>query len=886
MIDLDIPFIDPRNADEVRRAEQAVLRSVDDPAVMADGWRNVRQELAGGPVAADGALEAQIAEWTTAPAALLEILATHRKSVARVLVSDGVDFRNRRGNWNGTGFLVGPNLFLTNHHVINSPDVARKAEIEFGYETPVRALLDVAVSEAPAVQSFALDPARLFVTSPVQNGGLDFTLVWIDSEAARRFGFIPMGRGSYKVSKREPTYVIHHPEGRKKEASLDDTELLGDNHAVIHYAADTKSGSSGSPVFNKHGGLVALHHAGPATSKVRAVYPDTSARLNDGRQTSNLNEGIKIAAIAVFLERLSQRVDEKAPQAKEVLKQIGESDTVTGYFGVLGRESDADTDYELVVDLHKGKEHDLDIGFWNIRWFNNTWDEPGRLEAVARVIVDLNLDVWGLSEVSPTAVTKLVEYIHRAFGQNYLAGFSEPDASQGKQSTAMIWKETTVEGSREEWPEDLHRLFVADSHDSLGLEAVHGRIFNRYPGLFRFKSKSGDVDVYVVPLHLKAKSEGSLRRRLASRILVHAVDKMITEHGRHRDWILAGDLNATLASGDLDHLSRDGFVPLGAKDEASGAFTYLRSPHSMIDRIFVSQNMRKVLDDDDILIVAHDNVLDKFVPDVSDHRPIAMRLSLTGTNRRFGENDVGALFDRVVGRDTVAADGRGEGCNCDPTRIAIEWISDGLNKREFMIANARSFSRLRDVVNRRLNGEYGAAFKALTDRDFWAVVYTEAGLRNGNVDPQATHSEGERGLLPLPSNIRFWNGADAPDWNRLTTLHDNLFHYGLYMGQLKNKAVRRFPAGMLYRDLFAYEGIDGDSAREATLLTGIIHGYFLDSNYGAGTAPIEHVLDGIANNLAVDRILQHSGYVHAGTSILRNRQLNLEAANRDFRSFL
>src|SRR5678815_2215209 len=49
-------------------------------------------------------------------------------AVCRIKVpSDG-------GAWYGTGFLVGPRLLLTNHHVLGNADEASQSEAEFGYE--------------------------------------------------------------------------------------------------------------------------------------------------------------------------------------------------------------------------------------------------------------------------------------------------------------------------------------------------------------------------------------------------------------------------------------------------------------------------------------------------------------------------------------------------------------------------------------------------------------------------------------------------------------------------------------------------------------------------------------------------------------------------------
>ena len=46
----------------------------------------------------------------------------------RVRVADG------SGEWFGTGFLVAPNLLMTNHHVLPSPAAASLAVAEFNYQ--------------------------------------------------------------------------------------------------------------------------------------------------------------------------------------------------------------------------------------------------------------------------------------------------------------------------------------------------------------------------------------------------------------------------------------------------------------------------------------------------------------------------------------------------------------------------------------------------------------------------------------------------------------------------------------------------------------------------------------------------------------------------------
>jgi hypothetical protein len=79
-------------------------------------------------------------------------------------------------------------------------------------------------------------------------------------------------------------------------------------------------------------------------------------------------------------------------------------------------------------------------------------------------------------------------------------------------------------------------------------------------------------------------AEGGKRRRLASMLLTRAVQEMIAK-GTDADWIIGGDVNDELGSGDFTALTDGGFLPMSAADENAGAFTYLKAPKSLIDNI-------------------------------------------------------------------------------------------------------------------------------------------------------------------------------------------------------------------------------------------------------------------------------------------------------------
>ncbi|TIL96295.1 MAG: hypothetical protein E5Y73_01950 [Mesorhizobium sp.] len=649
----NIPFVEDVDPLAPPFSDVGTKGGVDDPTRMLRGWT--------GSMEAELILETAVGRYLTSPAALLHVLGDRRRAVA-IVSTQGTDYKGERGQWSGTGFLVGPNLFLTNHHVLNSLDVAVAAKIEFNYEiTPENLLLG---NGAPpqATQIFALDPDRLFVTSPTQ-GGLDYTFVWIEDAAQATFGAIPMERSSFTVEEGAQAFVVHHPDGRPKEVSLDDTDILGIKTTIIHYSSDTMGGSSGAPVFDHRGRLIALHHA----SRRQAVD------LPDGGQSDVVNEGIKIAAIAIDLENRMRSGGADASFAETILRQVKGSDTMSGYFGGIGREiASGATGPEAVVDTYRGTDQDIDIGFWNIEWLATKWTDEKKLNGAARVIADLNLDAWGLSEISPAGVEALVSRIEHIYGDRYDCAFSEPDAPQGKQSTAMIWKKSALFGESMNWPASIEPLLRQRSDDpGVGVEAVHGKIFDRRPGLFRFRT-SGDLPAYsffAVPLHLKAMDEGSLRRRLASRIMARAVEEISREYGL--DVILGGDMNAPLASGDFATIEQAGFTLLGAQDEQDGAFTYLKGPKSAIDNIFLSPGMKQTVGATDYFIIAKERSMSDFIRSVSDHRPVAMRLSLAKAARPAGATeaaDLDAIIDAMLISEKAQRTRRGQRRRSPTTR--------------------------------------------------------------------------------------------------------------------------------------------------------------------------------------------------------------------------
>ncbi len=204
---------------------------------------------------------------------------------------------------------------------------------------------------------------------------------------------------------------------------------------------------------------------------------------------------------------------------------------------------------------------------------------------------------------------------------------------------------------------------------------------------------------------------------------------------------------------------------------------------------------------------------------------------------------------------------------------------ENLGKEAFLKRNSAALLRITDAVNKQLAGKYGAGCLPVTKEDVWVTLYCEAGLKaGGKVDPDHKHSAGERGLLPLPSNVAYWNGSGAPAPDRPMPLARNIEHFLLYLGALKNKEVKSVAGLPLYRGLFTREKIQGNAVRQAKLLAGVIHGYFFSANYRDRTVPYQDLITGYQNDTGLAALMHPTTYVYARTNILASREQNITAA--------
>jgi hypothetical protein len=201
----------------------------------------------------------------------------------------------------GTGFLVGPDLVLTNHHVladlIDNGAPASGTTCVFDYRVTGQGTVDrgtefglapdwlVASSPPSAID---LQPAPVDLPSADE---LDYALVRLNGEPGRSLlpdgrerGWIELLATPPTITERMPLLIIQHPHEHPMKLAVDTDGVLGvnANRTRVMYSVNTLGGSSGSPCFTFDLALVALHHAAMATSAKR-------------------NEGVPIATIADHL---------------------------------------------------------------------------------------------------------------------------------------------------------------------------------------------------------------------------------------------------------------------------------------------------------------------------------------------------------------------------------------------------------------------------------------------------------------------------------------------------------------------------------------------------------------------------------------------------------
>jgi len=209
---------------------------------------------------------------------VLEKLQALAPAVCRLEVSGG-------GVWkHGTGFRIAHDLLLTNYHVLTiSGGKLAQAVAEFGFDDDGRGGGKTSTAVRCDVASVRADRAGDWGVIRVMDSLPDGIPIIRLSEAAT-----PLLN--------DPAFVVQHPGGTRKRVGFVRNQIINITDRVIHYLTDTQSGSSGAPVFDDMGRLIALHHAGGRPQEVA------------GKPAIQKNEGIVIPVVLEGLARATIEV--------------------------------------------------------------------------------------------------------------------------------------------------------------------------------------------------------------------------------------------------------------------------------------------------------------------------------------------------------------------------------------------------------------------------------------------------------------------------------------------------------------------------------------------------------------------------------------------------
>ncbi|MEH1923252.1 trypsin-like peptidase domain-containing protein [Nostoc sp.] len=188
---------------------------------------------------------------------ILNLALEASKAVVRIATPDGL----------GTGFMIAPDLLMTNNHVINSQELGEKSDFSFNYQ------LDIQGKQCPT-QTIGALAGGAFYTNKV----LDYTVVTLKEVPS--FGK-PLIFKNKLMRRDDRVAIIQHPGGHLKKISIQNNFVAYADNQVLQYTTSTEPGSSGSPVFDDDFQVVGIHHSGGML-----VEPNTQQRYLRNAGTS------------------------------------------------------------------------------------------------------------------------------------------------------------------------------------------------------------------------------------------------------------------------------------------------------------------------------------------------------------------------------------------------------------------------------------------------------------------------------------------------------------------------------------------------------------------------------------------------------------------------
>jgi V8-like Glu-specific endopeptidase len=212
----------------------------------------------------------------------------------------------------GTGFLIGPDLVMTNYHVIRKVHrnlvASGQVVCRFDYKVLADGVsvgpgkpynlagdwlvdhssyseLDFEVSPRIDAPADELDYAILRLSGPAGDD-----MVGGDAQRPVARKWIGAPPAEYDFAKNPALNIVQHPDGKPMQIAVNSKAVIKASATRVRYTTTTQPGSSGSPCFSANWQWVALHHSGDPKYTKEGKKPE-------------YNQGIPAAAIVALLRQ-------------------------------------------------------------------------------------------------------------------------------------------------------------------------------------------------------------------------------------------------------------------------------------------------------------------------------------------------------------------------------------------------------------------------------------------------------------------------------------------------------------------------------------------------------------------------------------------------------
>jgi Effector-associated domain 1/Trypsin-like peptidase domain len=191
----------------------------------------------------------------------------------------------------GTGFLIGADVVMTNYHVMEDVILGKVAPEDVVLRFDYKQLgdgktINNGIEYRLVKSDWLIDESRPCVLEKQNPDELDYALLRVSGNPGKisvgerdspQRGWINLPTKPYEFSLNTPLFILQHPKGKPLKLAID--AIIDVNDIIVRYGTNTEPGSSGSPCFDINWNLVALHHSGYTNYNAGTSFNAICSRL-------------------------------------------------------------------------------------------------------------------------------------------------------------------------------------------------------------------------------------------------------------------------------------------------------------------------------------------------------------------------------------------------------------------------------------------------------------------------------------------------------------------------------------------------------------------------------------------------------------------------------